>query len=1293
MLDRRRSVGYPHCIRVSASLVARGETTPFLDSPPSRQDRNMSTFSWRAIARRLSASARRGPQRVVLGRAVNLEDRITPTDLAGTLAAKQRFDTGPVLAAPAMPGLADLDPTIATAVRNAWKVAPGSTADKWLVALNAGTSPNQLAAFGVVGAQPVQYWANAYVVTLGTARDVAAFGRDVTASGLAAWFSPQIKHNVSKRADPLFADQWHLSNTGQTGGTAAADANVTPVWNQNITGTGVVIGVVDDGFEYTHPDLNDNAWTNPGEIAGDGIDNDGNGFVDDIHGFDFNGIDGLTPDGDPTPDATNFDFHGTSVSGVAASERDNSIGGRGAAYGAQIAGLRLIAFGADDQQESSALSYERDEIDIYSNSWGPADNGVLGPAGPLMSAALADSALNGRGGLGNIITWAAGNGLGSNDNVNYDGYANNPAVIAVGAIDHNGVQASYSEPGAPMLVTAYSSSSGGPGITTTDLVGADGYSTTDYADDFGGTSSATPLVSGVIALMLQANPNLTSRDVQNILVRTAHQNDAGDSDWTTNAAGYHINHKYGFGSIDAAAAVAMATGWTTVQPLESFTSDIDSPNLAIPDDDATGVTSTINVPTNMVIEHVLVHVSSSDHTYIGDLEIKLISPSGTESFLSRQHFSDGQNGLDWTYSTVRDWGETSAGDWRLEIRDLAAIDTGTFENWQLTFLGTAVALPPSHSDLEATPLDYQENQTLPITDIVTPVDSDGTDFQGATVKISSGFVAGEDQLRFTNQNGITGVVVGNTLTLSGTATIAQYQAALRSVQYRNLSEAPTTTVRTFSYQVTDSDGLLSNTVTRDANVTSVNDAPTFTVGPNLTVVQDSGNQSFNPWATNITPGPVPETGNVSFEIVSVSTPALFSNAPTVSATGVLTFTPAPGTFGSATVTLHVKDDGGTENGGVDTSADVSFTITVSPRPEARPDQYTLNEDGTLNVPAPGVKGNDFSPNGLPLTPIKLTDPTHGTLTFRADGSFDYVPVANFNGTDSFTYKVSDGTLDSAPGTVTIRVLAVNDPPTAVDDLGLNTPAGKPLAINVVGNDTDPDGDNLRVSAFTAAAHGRVSRSGSLLVYTPAAGYNGSDSFTYTVRDPSGSSDTGLVQIQVLDITPPKVTAARFRYGATGGRSLDLRSLSRTILPFSTLGRFEFTFSENVDLDGNELSITDSAGNAIALTYLSGPTTRTALWSVTAGTGLPIGRFNLRLDAAGVLDVNGNPMIGDETRSFAVLPGDVDGNGLVDSKDTNEIKKNYRKTGARMNRFADVNGDGIVDKLDTDLATANLGKRV
>ncbi len=492
--------------------------------------------------------------------------------------------------------------------------------------------------------------------------DPAEAIRELEASRAIDGFYPLLTRTMTKRAipdDSLFGDQWHLQNTGQSGGLPGADLNVVGVWD-SVLGTGVVIAIVDDGLQYTHPDLADN-------------------YRADLS-YDFN-------DNDPDPAPGPVDKHGTAVAGLAGAVGFNGLGVSGVAPDVFLAGLRLISAAISDADEAAALVYLSQQIDVYSNSWGPSDDGrrLEGP-GPLALAALQDGVLNGRGGLGNIYTWAAGNGLTSSDNVNYDGYANSRFTIAVSALNHDGQQAYYSEPGAPILVAAYGGGSAAR-LTTTDLEGGPGYGPTDYTSGFAGTSASTPVAAGVVALMLQANPNLTWRDVQHILVNTAAQNHPGDTDWTFNGAGHLVNHKYGFGAIDAGAAVNAATAWTNVEPELSTTAGPLAVAVPIPDNDATGVSSTINVSEDLNIEWVEVTLDVT-HTYRGDLEIVLTSPSGTESILAETRGDSGDGYLGWTFTSARHWDEASLGDWTLTIRDLLNLDTGTFDSWELNIYGT-----------------------------------------------------------------------------------------------------------------------------------------------------------------------------------------------------------------------------------------------------------------------------------------------------------------------------------------------------------------------------------------------------------------------------------------------------------------------------------------------------------------------------------------------------------------------------------------------------------------------------
>jgi len=493
-------------------------------------------------------------------------------------------------------------------------------------------------------------------------------------------FSPLLEKQQNPRLAPNdteFASQWHLKNTGQTNGVSGEDANVTSTWD-NYTGTGVVISVVDDGVDHAHSDLSPHYSS---EFSYDWCDDDD----------------------DPSPSSWNG--HGTAVAGVAAAVGDNALDVTGVAFNATIAGSTLIACWSGDSMEAEALSYENEEIHIYTNSWGPADDGrTLEAPGPLTLAAFENDAYSGRNGLGNLITWAAGNGLGSSDDSNYDGYANSRFTIAVTAINHNGEQSDYAEPGANILVAAHSNGDG-EGITTTDITGSGGYSNGNVTHTFGGTSSATPLAAGVIALVLDANENLTWRDVQHVLVNSARMNDAGDSSWAVNGAGHDVSHKYGFGVVDAGAAVAVAESWVNVG--EELNSTYGPYTLAteIPDGNTSWTEYTAVVTDEYSLESVDLIVDIS-HTYRGDLDIVLVSPSGTESWLAETHSDNGNDYSDWMFSTVRHWDESSLGTWTLKVRDTSSGDNGTIESWELILHGVDVNFDHDNDGLS------DENETL-----------------------------------------------------------------------------------------------------------------------------------------------------------------------------------------------------------------------------------------------------------------------------------------------------------------------------------------------------------------------------------------------------------------------------------------------------------------------------------------------------------------------------------------------------------------------------------------------------
>jgi subtilisin-like proprotein convertase family protein len=549
--------------------------------------------------------------------------------------------------------------------RSNYTAAELESATGWVVGLKPGTTvASVVSRSGAKGSAATGLLPNTYVLMFpGSVTGAQASDRLAKLAGLSFSY-PLIARQQQSRFipnDPLFNQEWHLRNTGQRGGTPGADVNVTPAWDIN-QGFGVTVGVVDDGVQYTHPDLSAN--------------------YDSADSFDFD-----DNDSNPSPNLSRDD-HGTRVAGVIAARGNNGIGVSGAAPQAKFAALRLTDRDTVDQEEAAALAYHRDKIAIYSNSWGPEDEGTrLEGPGPLTIAAIRDSVLNGRGGKGSVYVWAAGNGLEQNDNTNYDGYANSRYVIAATALDAFGNQAYYAEPGSPILVATYGAGDD-PGITTTDLTGSFGADPGNYDSNFGGTSASAPLVSGVVALMLGANPNLTWRDVKQILLNTARKNDPIDEDWVRNGAGHWVNHKYGFGSVDAAAAVRAAATWVNLPPETSVTSGTVTVNRDIPDDDMTGVSSSVTIDRLLKVETVEV-VLDLTHPFRGDLRVVLTSPDGTKSVLATPH-ADGGDGYHWTFSSTHHWDEIAKGKWTLTVTDERYGDVGTLSSWKLDLYGTNV---------------------------------------------------------------------------------------------------------------------------------------------------------------------------------------------------------------------------------------------------------------------------------------------------------------------------------------------------------------------------------------------------------------------------------------------------------------------------------------------------------------------------------------------------------------------------------------------------------------------------
>lgn len=560
-------------------------------------------------------------------------------------------------------------------------ISPDLYTKDWIFELTPGTDVSQILSRigGIVDVRRLGNLPNTYVASTSISlRDLPNYASQFEVTAGVKDVYPVINlgilvpHYVP--TDPLYVDQWYLNNTGQSGGEPGADIRAEAVWGgllpTGFTGAGVVVGVVDDGLQYINPDLTANYLASAS--------------------FDFLGND---PDPDPVPG----DSHGTSVSGIIAAIQGNGIGVAGTAFNAQVAGLRAIPGGITEVTD--AVSYLPNIIDVYNNSWGfNLNTGSLTDdivnTDPLEQA-LQISATTGRNGLGNIQVFSAGNGRDSDENSNYSLPSNSRFVIAVAALNHNDSYTSYSEPGANLLVSAYGGDGPPPdNVTTTTLVGEGNLPLIggDYTDSFNGTSAAAPMVSGVVALMLEANPNLTFRDVRKILALSARKNDPSDPGWATNGAGLHINHNYGYGVVDATTAVNLATSWMNLRPEVSYTSGVIQENQNLQRGGT--IIGRLNVAEAINIESVEITVNIDNPNRNG-LKIVLVSPSGTESILAEPRGNDDfkENGYqDWTFTSALLIDELSVGEWQLVITDEGNTAIGALNNWQFAIHGTSAPL-------------------------------------------------------------------------------------------------------------------------------------------------------------------------------------------------------------------------------------------------------------------------------------------------------------------------------------------------------------------------------------------------------------------------------------------------------------------------------------------------------------------------------------------------------------------------------------------------------------------------
>ncbi len=496
-------------------------------------------------------------------------------------------------------------------------------------------------------------------------------------------FGP-LRFLLSVPSDPLFESdrQWHLGFIGSPGfvlaKSASTSAGIETIWT-DYQGDDIDVGIWDDGVQKSHWDLAEN-YDSSKQVT----------------------ISGTLNDGQPL---TGDDGHGTSVAGLIAGD-DNGLGGIGIAFDAQLTAIRIFG-GADDINNYwSRYLLTLDSLrnfDVTNHSYGGyPDFYVFGDVAKFQAAAVA-----GRDGLGTINVKSAGN-----DNIDGNGDALDSSrfTVTVAALSNTATAnaASYSTYGAHVLVSAPAAS------VTTDLAGEgagyDGLLSGDYTDQFGGTSAAGPVTAGVVSLMLDANSALGWRDVQNILAYSAigvgslysgvttNENFSwkwnGSSSW--NGGGLHYSEDYGYGMVNAYNAVRMAEAWSIFQPVAGTSSNeaiAATGNLTTSKtiSDLSTTNYTFNVAKDVMLDHVALKLSLT-HTYFTDLRIRLISPEGTVMSLYDGSTGDSTTSdgtLTYTFGADGFRGESSAGNWTVQIQDVVRGDSGSLKSVSFTGYGSS----------------------------------------------------------------------------------------------------------------------------------------------------------------------------------------------------------------------------------------------------------------------------------------------------------------------------------------------------------------------------------------------------------------------------------------------------------------------------------------------------------------------------------------------------------------------------------------------------------------------------
>lgn len=902
--------------------------------------------------------------------------------------------------------------------------------------------------------------------------------------------------------DPSFNTLWGMHNTGQTGGTADADIDAPEAWDLARGNASILVGVIDTGVDYGHPDLAANIWRNTGETPGNGVDDDGNGYVDDTRGWDF-----YSNDNDPIDDH----FHGTHCAGTIGGIGNNSQGVTGVCWTVSIIPLKFLS--ADGSGYTSdavrAVNYAtRVGADLTSNSWG----------GGGFSQALKD-AIDAGGQAQILFIAAAGNdGLNIDSSPSYPASYTSACVVSVAATDSRDRLAGFSNHGATGVDL------GAPGVaiqsttprTQTPEMSGSGIPA-NYAS-LSGTSMATPHVAGAVALLLSRSPGLTAAQAKDKLLTKTDGVSALNGRVLTNGR-LNLHRLVDSANVNAAPQVNAGANQSVSLPasasLDGTVTDDGLPNPpaavtttwskvsgpgTVTFGDAAAVDTTASFSSGGV--YVLRLSANDGASTAGDeLTVTVFGPNtapnvdagadqtgGSPLPLDGSVSDDGQPftpGLTTTtWSKVSGPGTVTFGNASSADTNAAFSLTGVYV---LRLTATDGALTASDEvQITITALNTAPTVTAGVDQTIGASGSAYLDGNAADDGLPS--QPGSVSLQWTKVHGPGGVVFQNPNNLD---TVASFTAA-----------------GTYTLRLTASDGHLNAsddvqvTVNASTKTPPPNASPTANAGADLTVrlpatAELDGTMRDDGWPNppgKLTPG---------WSKLSGPGTVTFGNAAAIDTTVAFS---APGVY---VLKLSVSD------GKASVSDNVQVTVNPAGNvvPVAFNDSAVTDQNVAVLIP---VLANDTDPDSWPnaLVIQSVGSPAHGA-TALVSGQIRYTPVAGYTGADSFTYTITDGAaISTATVTITVQAPPPNQTPTPAND-SASTNEEVSILIPVLANDTDPDSgpSPLSISSAGGASHGSVAVSGSQVRYTPSPGFFGIDSFSYTVSDGSASAPAS-VQVTV-----------------------------------------------------------------------------------------------------------------------------------------------------------------------------------